>query len=259
MTITEDTQAQLLALHKRYEELERQARLVEAAPADTLLIIRADGVKHSKHFLKNSLDQPDYDRALHEALLQTYYIWRHWTSKENTPYLLGALRLSDEVSLIVNRGDNYYNRRLYKITSTLASTLSGSMSLAFAPIARAKLKQDAPVMTFDGRPLLVATAQDLFAYIHSRRLLHARNAMARVLRLKSDLTGPQLYEEQPKLAEDIFRLSQAIDERNLWPAFQRAAAGASLYVAEANGRFDEYPLPADPTDDAVVRESWRTP
>lgn len=251
MIIPESTQAELLTLLEHFTAREQQARTLEAAPDDKLLIIRADGIKASKHFLKDSLEHPAYHGALHSAIIKTYKLWRQWAPKHN-PYLLGALRLSDEVSFIVNRGENYYHRRLYKITSTLASTLSGSMSLEFAQTTHRNNNQQPRIMAFDGRPLLLEDMEELFAYIRCRRLLFSRNAMGRVLRLESDLGEEGLYRQEPKLAEDIVRLSQEIDARSLWPQFQKAASGSVLYIPNAEGWLNGHTLAADPSDDAAV-------
>src|SRR5690606_28371942 len=113
----------------------------------------------------------------------------------------------------------------------------------------------APVMAFDGRPLLLEDAGEFLAYIRARRLLHARNAMARVLRLRSDLTDKVLYETEPKLASDLYRLSREIDARSLWPDYERAATGCALYVAQTDGKLGGHTLATDPTDDGVVRRA----
>ncbi len=254
MDLTPRLQEQLESLLEHFTGLEDEADGLKVAPAGFFIVMRADGIKASKHFLKDTLEQPDYHNALHDAVGQVYRIWRNWAPSANRPYLLGALRLSDEVSLFVNRGDNYFARRLLKITSTLASTLSGSMTLAYASRARGLLAR-APVMAFDGRPLLLEDGADFVSYIRCRRLLHARNAMARVLRLKSDLSDDQLYEQHPRLASDLYRLGQEIKARGLWPEYEQAAAGSALYLAQADGTLEGHTLPSDPTEDEMVRRA----
>lgn len=254
MILSESTQEELLTLLEHFTAREQQARALEAAPDDKLLIVRVDGIKASKHFLKDTLEHPAYHGALHSAIIKTYKLWRQWAPKHN-PYLLGALRLSDEVSFIINRGENYYHRRLYKITSTLASTLSGSMSLEFAQTMQRGNKHQPWIMAFDGRPLLLEDIADLSAYIRCRRLLFSRNAMGRVLRLESDLGEERLYRQEPKLAEDIARLSQEIDARRLWPQFEKAASGSALYIPNAEGWLNMYTLAVDPRDDSAVQQA----
>lgn len=251
------TTAVLDQLLRRFETLERQAQVLERAPDGALVIVRADGIKASRRFLSRTLEQPDYHNALHNAVTQVYYIWRNWAPKADSPYLLGVLRLSDEVSFILNRGANYYERRLLKMTSTLASTLSGAMSLAYAGTGAASQGRP-PVMAFDGRPLLVREADELTSYVRCRRLLHARNAMTKVLRLCSDMSEDDLYGGQAKLASDIDRLSQVVEAHGLWRQFERAAGGSQLYVAKADGRLASYTLPADPNNDSDLRAALGT-
>lgn len=257
MKISPQTQQELEGLHEQFSRLEASTRSLEVAPVGALVVIRADGIKHSKHFLKDSLEQPDYHLALHEAIGRTHQIWRSWAPKPFRPYLLGALRLSDEVSFIVNRGENYYKRKLLKITTTLASTLSGAMSLTYAGADQFQGELDrAPIMAFDGRALVLDDVNELGLYIRCRRLLFSRNAMARVLRLESGLTEGDLYDGgERKLASDIYRLSLAIDERGLWEQYERAAGGSALYIARASGELEGVTLASDPEDDGAVHRA----
>ncbi|PRP95389.1 hypothetical protein ENSA5_39740 [Enhygromyxa salina] len=156
---------------------------------------------------------------------------------------------------MVNRGDNYYNRRLLKITTVLASTLSGAMGLAYSQPGARMDPRGVPVATFDGRPLLLGGENDLLAYIRCRRLLHARNAMAKVLRLKSELSNERLYGDAPRLASDIHRLSRELELRSFWAHFERAASGCAMYVADADGELAGRTLPSDPGDCHAVRQA----
>lgn len=252
MEFSQQTQAELERRHEHFLKLESQARAQEVAPAAALVVIRADGIKSSKRFLKNSLECPEYHNALHKAVGSTHRLWHAWAPPQFRPYLLGALRISDEVSFVVNRGDNYFGRRLLKITTTIASTLSGAMSLAFASFGHQGSLANAPVVAFDGRPLVVHEIAELQSYIRWRRLLQARNAMARTLRLKSSLSDDELYRSVPRLADDIHRLGLEVDARRLWPAFQSASSGGALYIATADGGLDGETLPADPDDERPV-------
>lgn len=260
MKIIPQTQQELGKLVEQFSQLEESTGALEVAPPETLVVVRADGIKHSKHFLKDSLENPAYHTALREAIGKTYPLWRNWAPEKCRPYLLGALRLSDEVSLIVNRGENYYQRRLLKMTTTLASTLSGAMSLEFAAAGHSGPGAP-PIMAFDGRALVMREVGEFESYIRCRRLLFARNAMARVLRVTSSLSDAELYgggEEKEKLASDIYRLSREIDSRALWPEYERAAGGSALYVADVNGNLEGFTLASDPGDDEAVQRALRT-
>ncbi|NVB40324.1 hypothetical protein G6O69_20960 [Pseudenhygromyxa sp. WMMC2535] len=248
-------QQELELLLERFSALEAESSTVDIAPAEGLLVVRADGIKQSKRFLKDELENPRYRTALHKAVGITFRMWRDWAPEPSRPFILAALRLSDEVSFVLNRGDNYYGRRILKITTTLASTLSGAMSLAIAPPVARKSPRMLSVAAFDGRPLILGGEDELVSYIRCRRLLHARNAMAKVLRLESEFSDSQLYDEAPRLADDIHRLGREVGARSLWDRFDRAVSGSALYTAGSGKELDGRTLPGDPQDEGIVRQA----
>lgn len=255
MNFSEELQAEIETLHEGFTQREVASRTRDTAPEDDFLVVRCDGIRSSKHFLKDALENPKYRMALHRAVETTYTIWRQWAAEKDQPFLLGAIRFSDEVSFFINRGQNYFERRIMKTTTSLASTLTGAMSLRYRPEPASRSN----LVTFDGRPLILASTIEVLSYIRWRRLLHARNSMAKTLRLRSELSDDVLYGDKPWLADDIHQLGLEILERGLWRAFEEASGGGSIYSVAADGGLRAATLPSYPDDDRAVRsglESW---
>lgn len=252
VTISDETQRELLALHDRFTRVEAES-LVPTVGDGQPLVVRLDGVKASKRHLKDVLRNAAFADALAEAIQVTYRLWRDWAPEEHRPYLLAALALSDEVSFLVNQGPNYYARRVLKICTTLCGTLSAAATIAFARRAggRRRSKGDRrreTIIAFDARPILVRDSGAVSDYCRWRQLLACRNAMARALRLRSDLAD-RLYEGDQPLADNIHALSIEVGRRGLWDAYGEATQDFRWFAADAEHRLQEERVSEDPSDD----------
>lgn len=187
-----DLTHELAGLLVRFKEEEVRAAAMVEAPFGNYVIVRADGVKVTKRLLKDRIHNDEFYNAVCSATTSCMTMWRDYAKPEHRPYLLGAFAMSDEVSFIVGTGDNYYDRRLWKMVTTLGSTLSGATTVYLGQ----KVKGGRPlVVAFDARPLLVQDTMELRDYLWCRALIGLRNAMNRVLRLSGKDTEAELYRD----------------------------------------------------------------
>jgi tRNA(His) 5'-end guanylyltransferase len=263
MQVHTDVQRELLDLHQRFSEVEHGSVTTGVVAEGHFLVVRLDGVKASKRHLKDHLDNPSFSAALADAVRSTYYLWRHYTHPANSPFLLGALVVSDEVSFVLNNRPSYFQQRVMKIVTTLAGTLSSAMTLAFeAKSQRPAKKGQRPaghplVLAFDARPVIVPDLDLVQDYVRWRWLLGCRNATAKVLRLKGGFTGEALFGGEVKLADDIVELAKHVEARNLWADYGRAAGSFTMHVADQHQNLIEHHLPSDVDDGEAVRSVVR--
>lgn len=185
-----DLTVELAGLQARFKEEEDRAATMVQAPVGTYVIVRADGVKVTKKHLKDVVYNDKFHKAVESANTTTMIMWRDFAPAGHRPYLLGAFAMSDEVSFIVGPGDNYYDRRLWKMATTLGSTLSGAATTSFGERGKGGHQI---VVTFDARPLLAPDKAVLVDYIWCRALIGLRNAMNRVVRLSGRVTEAEQF------------------------------------------------------------------
>lgn len=177
---------ELCAKQPIFEEIEKKsARLITASPHQ-YLIVRIDGIGLSKKYLKNSLINKNFKETMLQAIKETYFVLHRKSRSNAQQVFLGAVVASDEVSFIFNRYDNYFEHRLFKSVTTLASTLSSFFTRNGA--------KHSMMGSFDGRPLVVESLQQVNDYIAHRIAIYCRNTMAKTLRLKG-VPDTELYSD----------------------------------------------------------------
>lgn len=215
----EAKRAAIAQLNTQFTAIEKEALLTEAAPLGSYIVCRADGIKASKKYLADKLTYPAFKEALHGAVETVYHLFRRCTGEEHGEreggnFFLGIIAVSDEVSFILNNRRNFLKNRLVKTTTSLASALSGAMSLSFAEESTKYARPAAngyrrpQVMAFDGRPLVLESYALVEEYLKHRWLLSVRSAMCKVLRVQKIVDDRTLYDtglkdELPRLADLI--------------------------------------------------------
>ncbi|WP_181314958.1 tRNA(His) guanylyltransferase Thg1 family protein [Photobacterium phosphoreum] len=194
----------LCAQRPLFENIEKQSAALVTTPPQHYLIVRLDGIGLSKKYLKDSLVNKAFKEIMTQAIQETYCVL-HRQSKSNAKQVfLGAVMASDEVSFIFNTSDNYFDKRLFKTVTTLASTLS-----CFFTRDGAKYLM---MGSFDGRPLVVENLQQVNDYIAHRLAIYCRNTMAKTLRLDG-VPDNELYSDSNNNNLDYYQAQ--FEQRNI--------------------------------------------
>jgi len=69
-----------------------------------------------------------FDSEFDNAIKNVYYLFRNWTEEKNGNFYKYAFSVSDEVSFILNTGDNYFKNRPLKICTVMSGSLSSSIT-----------------------------------------------------------------------------------------------------------------------------------
>ena len=111
--------------------------------ADSFIVIRCDGRRFSKLKENGNFNLP-YDKGFHEKMVKI-------TDKAlSSLFCAGmAYTISDEISFVLPREFNMYNRRIEKLLSVVAGYLSGEGSLEFYELGLAPVSFDAKIFEFD--------------------------------------------------------------------------------------------------------------
>jgi tRNA(His) 5'-end guanylyltransferase len=237
-----------------FSALEEEALARPVAKECEFLLFRMDGVDASKKYLKSSITNKTYTAAQNRSLVDTYYRYRNNIHPERRNYFLFALAISDEVSFALNIGDNNQGKRVFKIGSHLSTSLASSMTInhefthkMFYSNKKRIKNNEKPVppraMQYDARPLICDDLEQIKQYIEYRWWLGYRNAMCKVLRIESDLSDEDIYETS--LKNDVEALEDNINHRNLMPIVMKAISEFSIYIPDANGKFNATPLDSE--------------
>ncbi|MBU2966925.1 tRNA(His) guanylyltransferase Thg1 family protein [Amphritea sp. 2_MG-2023] len=157
------------------------------------LCIRLDGIGLSKKYLKNELSNKKFDGAMWQAFESTYQVLRRKAPTDAQNIFLAAVVCSDEISIILNSQKNYFDGRLFKTVTTIASTFS-SFFTGNGFLGKNKKSQRIGG-AFDGRPLVFSSLSEVSRYMSHRYAIYVRNSASKALRLSG--VGPdELYSEE---------------------------------------------------------------
>ena len=182
----------LCAQHKRFKDIENESTIVATTPKNQYLVVRLDGINLSRIYLKNDIVNKKFKMILTKAVQQTYYRLHRKSPTNAQQIFLAVFMASDEVSFILNTYDNYYDDRILKIVTTLASTLS--FLFTKEGIQHSLESEHTIYGAFDGKPLILKDKQQVKDYIAYRTAIYYRNTMGKELRL-NDVSDNELYNE----------------------------------------------------------------
>jgi tRNA(His) 5'-end guanylyltransferase len=237
---------EIALLSEKYKQIEEESLLIKSSRPEAFLCYRLDGIKASKTHLKDTLVNERYNRSFDKAINKLYFLFRDQTYRENNNFFYCAFSASDEVSLILNQGENYYQNRIFKIGSMLSGGLSSAMTIQFdllKPKNKAKEKQknkkkeEPQIMAFDSRPLVLNTTDDIKEYIKFRCAIACRNAACKVLRIES---GYDIYEAGIK--DDVAALFSKLEEYDLFESYSKVISAFSLYIPDLGRKLRRFKL-----------------
>ncbi len=240
VSLIPDKHEQLDNLHTYFRINEKETLSKLESPPDKFLCFRLDGVNTSKNFLKDRIVYKLFNERFCSAVITVYHLLRKYTQKEFRNFFLCAFVHSDEVSFVLNQGKNNYDNRLFKIGSILSGTLSSAMTLQIQIKNKKKMKIEGHpnVMSFDSRPLILDDYSEVKKYIRYRWLMGCRNAMCKVLRLKSNLSDEDIFETD--LNHDFKMLSKYIKEYDLVEHYNDITSNFFLFVPDEEKGFIKY-------------------
>lgn len=236
-------------LDSKFREIETYSRLQHASQADNYLCYRLDGIKASKTHLKDCLVNDRYNLSFVKAIRSVYFLLRNQTDSVNKNFFFCAFSASDEVSFVLNRGENYYKNRIFKIGTMLAGTLSSAMTIQFEllkPNTKKKGKKKnqskgyPTILAFDSRPLIFKTSNDVKEYIKFRWSIACRNAACKVLRLESELSDDEIYGAD--LNNNVEAIFNEIRKYDLTELYNQAVSSFSLFVPDSDRKLKEFKL-----------------
>lgn len=167
-------------LKGEFEQLEEKSVSFSSTPKGHYLVVRLDGIGLSKKYLKDKVIHKQFQKVMIKAIEQTYYVLHRKSPSDAKQLFLGVVMASDEVSFILNTYDNYFDDRLFKTVTTIASTFT----CFFTQEGAHKNKKLSITGSFDGRPLILPNLEDVNKYIAYRAAVYTRNSMAKLLRIK---------------------------------------------------------------------------
>ena len=231
----------------KYKKMESNALLMTNSSVDTYLCIRADGVKSSKRHLKDVITNKIFNDSFNNAINSVYHLNKYQTYRVNYNFFFCAFSASDEVSFIINKGNNYYENRILKICTILSSILSSAMTIDFELMTRKqenreidKKKRYPDIMAFDARPIILNDILDVKEYIHYRWLIACRNAACKVLRLKSELSQKEIYDDE--LNNNLDLLLKKVNDLGFIEDYKEAVDSFCLYIPDYKGDLSKFKI-----------------
>jgi len=192
---------QLCDMNSKFKDIEKTSESCVLTPAQHYLVVRLDGIGLSKKYLKNEVVNKRFQKVMTKAIQQTYYVL-HRKSRSNAQQLfLGVVVASDEVSFILNTYGNYFDDRLFKTVTTIASTFSSFFT-------KEGIHENLNLSitgSFDGKPLILQNLEEVNKYIAYRAAIYTRNSMAKVLRLNG-VPESELYSERNHNNLDYYQM-----------------------------------------------------
>ena len=155
------------------------------AKENSFIVIRCDGRGFSKLKDKHSKTK-SYDKDFHEKLTKI-----SGSAIEELFRCGMAYVISDEISFILPRNFNLFNRRIEKLISLSSGYVSGEGSLEFYEICVDPISFDAKLFTFD-------TIEEVVEYLDERKNFGFRNFVYTLLRdseMKNGKSSTQFAKE----------------------------------------------------------------
>ena len=179
---------------ERFRLIEERSEVVSKTCENEYLCIRLDGIGLSKKFLKDSIKDNRFTGLMWQALDSTYDVLHRKAPTDAQNIFLCAIICSDEVSLILNSQENYFEGRIFKIVTTIASTFS-SFFTGGGFIAKRKKTEPRISGSFDGRPLILSSTNEVSDYLAYRFATYIRNTNSKLLRIEG-VSSDELYSDE---------------------------------------------------------------
>lgn len=181
---------ELCSLEAQFKENEAQSEYLANISDGQYLCIRLDGIGLSKKYLKDELSNTNFDGAMWQAFESTYNVLHRKAPTNAQNIFLAAVICSDEISIILNSQKNYFEGRLFKTVTTVASTFSSFFT--GNGLSGKNKKNQRIIGAFDGRPLVFSNLDEISQYMAHRYAIYFRNSLSKALRL-AGVNQDELY------------------------------------------------------------------
>lgn len=226
----------LCELDDYFKKIEMNSEKVAQISEGQYLCIRLDGIGLSKKYLKNTIKDNRFNGAMWGALDSTYDVLHRKAPTNAQNIFLAAIICSDEVSIILNSQKNYYEGRLFKTVTTIASTFS-SFFTGNGFIAKRKKTEQRIGGSFDGRPLVLSNVNEVTDYLAYRYATYIRNSNSKLLRLEGVLSD-ELYSADNY--NNIEFYARKIEELSLQEQSNTIPTGAVIFIPDSSGKMQNY-------------------
>lgn len=223
-------------LSDRFKNIETESQTLSKTPENNFLCTRIDGIGLSKKYLKEKINNGQFDNLMRDTVKNTYEVTRRRSPSNAQNIFLCILICSDEVSLILNTQKNYYDSRVFKIVTTLASTFSSFFTGNGLKSYQSK-KTPRFSGAFDGRPITLKNIEEVNSYLKTRYAVYIRNTSTKLLRIDG-LPRDETYHE--KNYGNIDFIAREITKRNLIEKQSHIAKHPRLFVPNEDGDLCEY-------------------
>jgi tRNA(His) 5'-end guanylyltransferase len=182
--------SELCSLEDHFKKNEALSECLGQINDGQYLCVRLDGIGLSKKYLKDELSNTKFDSAMWQAFESTYKVLHRKAPTDAQNIFLAALVCSDEISIILNSQKNYFEGRLFKTVTTVASTFSSFFTRN--GFSGKNKKSQRIGGAFDGRPLVFSSLSEVSQYMSHRYAIYVRNSSSKALRL-SGVNSDELY------------------------------------------------------------------
>ncbi|MCO7224507.1 tRNA(His) guanylyltransferase Thg1 family protein [Pleionea sp. CnH1-48] len=229
-------------LDHTFKRMERSTETMGAVDDGRYLCVRIDGIGLSKKYLKDKVEPGTFDILIKKALIGTYEKLKQNCPREVRNIFLCAMTCSDEVSIFLNAKPNNYDGRLFKITTTIASTFSALFTqhkyqLAIHSGADIQNSTLFDAESFDGRPIQFEDSEQVYNYLFHRYATYVRNSATKLLRLNG-VPSTELYSEQNY--NNIDYIWSKVSSLNKHVEVENIQHHPRLYVPNSSNHFKEY-------------------
>lgn len=204
-------------LESKFEEYEKQSTTLYECPLEKCLVVRLDGFKLTKKYLRDVLVNEEFEKRFSFAINTLINSFIQYFKNESFSAFICGYKANDEFSVILNKTFKGHTegRKIIKI----CTLFSGVFSAAFT-LANSNEKDESPLTIFDARPIII-DENEIVDYIYSRYLISERYAFGKVWKLNTDkyIDTEILYDLEIS-EKRIMELHKLSDVRKLLQAYQ---------------------------------------
>ncbi|WP_220720601.1 tRNA(His) guanylyltransferase Thg1 family protein [Agarivorans litoreus] len=174
----------------RFKDIEETSERFSKYDDHIYFVVRLDGIGLSKKYLRDTMRHKAFEGIMWDAMENTFDVIRRKCPHDSQNIVLGACVCSDEVSIVLSRVPNYFENRVIKSVTTIASTFTSFFT------GKGMIKKKSPHISgaFDGRPLMLREQDDIVDYFSYRYAVNMRNSLTKLLRL-SGVDSDEIYQD----------------------------------------------------------------
>lgn len=221
-----DINKELKQLKKKYTSLEKEAVSYEYGDKK-YFSIRLDGVKFTQKYSRKEFIPEFMNSMISDSVFETYQILFNKHEEDLKNLVLCVVQVNDEVTFILNKGNNKYDRRILKILSII----NGLMSSWSTNIVLERQGEGNALGTkieyYDARPIILNDTKDIADYVKYRYLVAKKHALAKTLKCNGVKIKSSVW-------ENIFVSNKMVAEGKLESEFQKIENTFHLYIPDEN-------------------------